>query len=50
MGFLALLLGGTVVGWAADQRMSETEKPHKIELTNLENFDDLDFNVYSGQK
>jgi hypothetical protein len=50
MGFLALLLGGTAVGCAGDQRMSETEQSHRIELANLENLDDLDFNVYSGQK
>ena len=50
MGLLVFVLGSTAVGCVVDQRMGEAEKTHKMELVNLENFDDLDFNVYSGQK
>ena len=32
------------------QRLAEVEAAEKIEQANLANFDDLDFNIYSGQK
>jgi len=38
------------VGCAGDRRADQTERAFQIEQANLENFDDLDFNVYSGQK
>lgn len=32
------------------QQLAEVQKSHAAEKANLENFDDLDFNVYSNQK
>lgn len=32
------------------QRLAEVEATEKMAQVNLDNFDDLDFNVYSGQK
>lgn len=49
-GLTALMLSGVVVGCANDQRIADIETVHRAEQANLDNFDDLDFNVYSGQK
>lgn len=43
-------IGALAAGCAADQRVAQLEKTHQSEQANLDNFDDLDFNVYSGQK
>ncbi len=32
------------------QQLAEVQRQRQVESANLENFDDLDFNVYSGQK
>jgi predicted ester cyclase len=32
------------------QQLASVQETHRAENVNLENFDDLDFNVYSGQK
>ncbi|MDR4466567.1 MAG: ester cyclase [Nitrospira sp.] len=32
------------------QRLAEVQRQKQVEAANLANFDDLDFNVYSGQK
>ena len=32
------------------QQLAEIQRQRQVEAANLENFDDLDFNVYSGQK
>ena len=32
------------------QQLAEVQRQRQVETANLENFDDLDFNVYSGQK
>jgi predicted ester cyclase len=39
-----------LVGCANDQKLAEMEKTKQMEKVHLENFDDLDFNVYTGQK
>ena len=31
------------------QQLAEVQRQRQVETANLENFDDLDFNVYSGQ-
>lgn len=50
IGVFAFLLGGMVEGCVSDQRVAEVEQASRMERAHLENFDDLDFNVYSGQK
>ncbi|MDF0677023.1 MAG: ester cyclase [Nitrospira sp.] len=53
-----LLAGSPSIGLAqsnADidvmkQQLAEVQRQHQVETANLENFDDLDFNVYSNQK
>jgi hypothetical protein len=37
-------------GCGTSDRSAETVKPTAAETAHLENFDDLDFNVFSGQK
>ena len=44
LGLLAAMLIGLPAGHAADRKLDPSEQ------ANLANFDDLDFNVYSGQK
>jgi hypothetical protein len=46
----AIVFFGTLVGCGDSQRLVEMEKTKQMEKSNLENFDDLDFNVYTGQK
>jgi len=50
IGLSVLILSGTVVSCASDKRIVKIKQVHQVEQANLENFDDLDFNVYSGQK
>jgi len=40
------LLGGCT----GDDKLAEIAKTRQVEKANLDNFDDLDFNVFSGQK
>jgi hypothetical protein len=49
-GLCALTCVGMLAGCVGDQRVAEIEHTRQIEKAHLENFDDLDFNVYSGQK
>lgn len=46
----AVLLLGMLGGCAHTQKAAEMDKLKQMEQTNLATFDDLDFNVYSGQK
>lgn len=41
---------GSLIGCASDQGVMEIGKTKNMEKAHLKNFDDLDFNVYSGQK
>lgn len=41
---------GALAGCSDSQKMAQMEKTQQTEKANLANFDDLDFNVYSGQK
>ncbi len=50
LGFCAIMFAGILAGCTADQDLAEIERAKQMERANLENFDDLDFNVYSGQK
>lgn len=45
-----MVLLGTLSGCGDSQKLAEMEKAKQMEKANLENFDDLDFNVYTGQK
>lgn len=44
------MIGILTAGCAGDTRWIQWEKAHQSEQANLDNFDDLDFNVYSGQQ
>ncbi|HEY7681426.1 MAG TPA: ester cyclase [Gemmatimonadales bacterium] len=46
----AVLLVGTLGGCADGWKLVEMAKVKETEQANLANFDDLDFNVFSGQK
>lgn len=37
-------------GCTGNDKLAEVSKKQQVEKANLENFDDLDFNVFSGQK
>lgn len=50
IGLSVFMLGSIVAGCVSDQRVADIEKVHQAEQANLENFDNLDFNVYSEQK
>jgi len=45
-----MVLLGTLSGCGDAQKLAEMEKTTQVEKANLANFDDLDFNVYSGQR
>lgn len=47
---LMLLAGAALPSGCADSEKKAMEATKKMEQANLANFDDLDFNVYSGQK
>ncbi len=48
---LYVSMGGMLIaGCVGSQRVAPMENTHQLEQANLDNFDDLDFNVYSGQK
>lgn len=53
---LFIRLSGIAVAQSAgdietmEKQLADVMKQRDVEKTNLENFDDLDFNVYSGQK
>ena len=59
-GTIAMLLVGILAGCGggqvkaelgkSKQSLAEVQKTEAMEKANLDNFDDLDFNVYSGQK
>ena len=59
-GIFAILFVGMLAGCAEDtnraeieklkQMLAEVQKTKNVEKANLDNFDDLDFNVFSGQK
>ena len=59
-GTIAMLLVGMLAGCGdgqakaelekSKQSLAEVQKTEAMEKANLDNFDDLDFNVYSGQK
>ena len=59
-GIFALFFVGMLAGCAEDknraeieklkQMLAEVQKTKNFEKANLDNFDDLDFNVFSGQK
>lgn len=46
----AVLFLGMLGGCADTQKAAETDKMKQMEQAHLATFDDLDFNVYSGQK
>jgi hypothetical protein len=47
---VALLAGAALLSGCTDPEKKAMEATKKMEQANLANFDDLDFNVYSGQK
>ena len=50
---LALGIAGTTPAWAADphqQKAMKLEEAEKLVKAHLENFDDLDYNVFTNQK
>src|SRR6266446_9574859 len=49
-GLFTLLFVGLLAGCASHQKLAQIEETKQLEKTHLENFDDLDFNVYSNQK
>lgn len=49
-GICAILVAGVLYGCSSDKKLAEIEKTKQMEQANLDNFDDLDFNVYTGQK
>ena len=44
------MVGTLTAGCVGDHRAAQFERTQQIERANLDNFDDLDFNVYSGQR
>ena len=50
MGLVGAAAASLLWGCATREQTAETVKPPAAETANLENFDDLDFNVFSGQK
>lgn len=49
-GLCSMMLLGTLSGCGDGQKLAEMERAKQMEKANLETFDDLDFNVYTGQK
>jgi hypothetical protein len=49
-GLVTFLFVGLLAGCAAHQKLAQIEETKQTEKAHLENFDDLDFNVYSHQK
>ncbi len=49
-GILVLAIGLAVQGCGTNEAAKQAEDEQKRIATNLENFDDLDFNVFTGQK
>ncbi len=49
-GFIAATALILLAGCTGNDKLAELAKKQQVEKANLENFDDLDFNVYSGQK
>lgn len=50
MGLIGAAATLLLCGCAGDDRSADAAKALAAETTNLDNFDDLDFNVFSGQK
>ena len=49
-GFIAVTALTLLWGCSGNDKLAEMAKKQQVEKANLENFDDLDFNVFSGQK
>lgn len=49
-GFIAAIALSLLAGCTDSNKLGELARMQKLETANLENFDDLDFNVFSGQK
>ncbi len=50
-GLCVLIIAGMGIGCVGNQGMTGSDfARHAMEQAHLDNFDDLDFNVYSGQK
>ena len=60
IGIVGIVFGGALLGWSGERtdtelescknKLAAVESMAKVEQSNLANFDDLDFRVYSGQK
>jgi hypothetical protein len=50
VGICVMVGLGNLSGCAEGQQKPEMETTKQMEKAHLANFDDLDFNVYSGQK
>ncbi len=49
-GFIAMTISALLWGCTSNDKLADIAKKEQIEKARLENFDDLDFNVFSGQK
>ncbi len=49
-GFIAATVSALLWGCTSNDKLADVAKKQQLEKTHLENFDDLDFNVFSGQK
>jgi len=50
LSMTSLVVSALVAPGCASSRLAEVERTRETEKTHLANFDDLDFNVFSGQK
>lgn len=49
-GFIAATVSALLLGCTSNDKLADVAKKQQLEKAHLENFDDLDFNVFSGQK
>ncbi len=49
-GLLAVTVSALLWGCTSNDKLTDVAKKQQLETAHLENFDDLDFNVFSGQK
>ncbi len=49
-GLLAATVSALLWGCTSNDNLADVAKKQQLETAHLENFDDLDFNVFSGQK
>lgn len=49
-GLMAATVSALLWGCTSNDKLAEVAKQQQLEKAHLENFDDLDFNVFSGQK